>query len=81
MKSMEGEVILDGTSNDEKKCIKKEFLNTKVIVDDCKSGNQPAIFIIENEKVYMITITSSHSFRITDEGLVGERYDENGKWC
>ncbi|MEE1505087.1 MAG: hypothetical protein UGF89_12695 [Acutalibacteraceae bacterium] len=61
--------------------MKTEFKNAKVTVEKRQHGKQPAIFIIENGKVYMITTTPDGDFNVTDEGVVGERYDENGNWC
>lgn len=58
-----------------------EFNNAKVIVQKRKNGVQPAIFIIENGYVFMITTTPDHNFDITDCSAVGENYDENGNWC
>ena len=58
-----------------------EFNNAKVIIEKRQNGLQPAIFIIENGIVHMVTITPDHNFDITNEGYVGERYDENGNWC
>ena len=60
---------------------KSIFEKAKVIVENRESGIQPAIFIIEDGRVYMITITPDHQFYMTDEGAVGENYDEDGKWC
>lgn len=60
---------------------KKIFEEAKIIVENRKNGIQPAIFVIENNRVYMITITPDHQFCMTDEGAIGENYDENGKWC
>jgi len=60
---------------------KDKFINAKVIIEPRKGGKQPAIFIIEDGKVHMVTVTPDHNLYITDEGKVGERYDENGKWC
>lgn len=57
------------------------FSRANVIIENRKNGVQPAIFIIENNRVYLVTVTPSYTFWVTDEGAVGERYDENGKWC
>lgn len=57
------------------------FENAKVIVQKRKCGLQPAIFIIDKDNVKMVTITPDHNFEVTDEGIIGERYDENGNWC
>ena len=57
------------------------FENAKVIVETRKNGVQPAIFIIEDGNVHMVTITPDGNFEITNEGAVGERYNENGNWC
>ena len=56
------------------------FSGGKIIVRRRKNGVQPAIFIIKDGYVYMICITPSMDFDISNEGVVGERYDENGKW-
>lgn len=57
-----------------------EFNNAKVIIQKRKNGLEPAIFIVENDNVNMITITPDHNFIITNEGPIGARYDENGNW-
>jgi hypothetical protein len=58
-----------------------EFDNAKIIVQKRKNGLQPAIFIIDEENtVHMVTITPDRNFDITNEGHIGERYDENGNW-
>ena len=57
------------------------FENAKMIIEKRKNGVQPAIFIIEKDNVYMLTITPNGDFDITNEGKIGERYDENGNWC
>lgn len=57
------------------------FENCTVIIEQRKNGIQPAIIIIENGKVHIICITPNYDFDITDEGNVGERYDEYGHWC
>ncbi len=61
--------------------MKKEFDKAKVVVEKRVHGKQPAIFITENDRVYMITTSPDGDFDITDEGIVGERYDESGRWC
>ena len=61
--------------------MKNEFKNAKVIVNKRKNGVQPTIFIIENDSVYIVVNTPDHNFEITYEGIIGERYDENGNWC
>lgn len=61
--------------------MKKNFCNASVVIENRKAGVQPALFITENGKVYMVTITPDQQFQVTDEGAVGERYDENGKWA
>ena len=61
--------------------MKKNFLKADVIIENRKHGVQPTMFIIENGRVYMVTITPDHQFYITEEGYVGERYDEQGRWC
>ena len=58
-----------------------EFNNAKVIIEKRRNGLQPAIFIIENDTIHMVTITPDCNFDITNEGPIGERYDENGNWC
>lgn len=60
---------------------KQKFIKAKVIIENRNNGVQPAMFIIEDGRVHMVTITPDHQFYITDEGPVGERYDEHGKWC
>lgn len=56
--------------------------NCKVIIEPRANGIEPAIIVIDGEdKVRMITITPDRNFDITDEGIVGERYDHDGKWC
>lgn len=60
---------------------KKIFNEANIIIENRKNGIQPAIFIFENDRVYMATITPDHQFCLTDEGVIGERYDENGAWC
>ena len=57
------------------------FKDAKIIVENRKKGIQPAIFIFSNDRVSMITISADDQFVVSDEGLIGERYDENGKWC
>lgn len=57
------------------------FENAKVIIQKRECGLQPAIFIIDKDNVKMVTITPDHNFEITDEGIIGERYDESGNWC
>lgn len=61
--------------------MKTDFNNAKVVIKKRKNGKQPAIFITEKDRVYIVGITPNHNFDITDEGIVGERYDENGNWC
>ena len=61
--------------------MKLDFENAKVIIQPRKNGVQPAIFIIENCKVHLVAITPDRNFDITDEGIVGERYDKDGNWC
>lgn len=61
--------------------MKTDFNKAKVTVEKRCHGKQPAIFIVENDRVYMITNTPDGDFNITDEGIVGERYDKNGNWC
>lgn len=61
--------------------MKTDFKDAKVSIEKRHHGKQPAIFIVENDRVYMITTTPDGDFNITDEGIVGERYDENGDWC
>ena len=29
----------------------------------------------------MVTITPDHQFSVTDEGMIGEKYNELGQWC
>lgn len=61
--------------------MKNIFNNARVIVEKRINGIEPAIFIIEKDKIYMVAITPDGNFSITDEGYIGERYDENGNWC
>ena len=61
--------------------MKTDFKNAKVSIEKRHHSKQPAIFIVENDRVYMVTTTPDGDFNITDEGIVGERYDENGNWC
>lgn len=61
--------------------MKKNFSKANVIIENRKNGIQPAMFIIEDNRVHMVTITPDHQFSITDEGSVGERYDQQGRWC
>lgn len=61
--------------------MKKKFANANVVIENRKGGVQPATFIFENGRVYMVTITPDHQFTVTDEGPIGFRYDENCKWC
>lgn len=61
--------------------MKKNFTKADVIIENGKNGVQPAIFIIENGRVSMVTITPDHRFYVTDEGPIGERYNEQGRWC
>lgn len=62
-----------------------KFENATVIVEKRTGGVQPAIFIVENGDVKLITITPDHNFDITDEGKLGDRWDISGdgkvKWC
>ena len=58
------------------------FNNARVIIKKRRNGLQPAIFIIDDDGiVHLVTITPDHNFVTTNEGLIGERYDENGNWC
>lgn len=61
--------------------MKDNFNNAKVVIEKRKNGKQPAIFITEKDKIYMVIVTPDGDFDITDEGAVGDRYDENGNWC
>lgn len=61
--------------------MKKNFIDATVLVQNRENGIQPAMFIFENGRVYMVTITPDHKFEITDEGLIGDRYNEKGEWC
>ena len=61
--------------------MKKNFTEANVIIENRKGGIQPAMFIIENGKIYMVTITPDHQFSVTDEGMIGEKYNELGQWC
>ena len=42
---------------------------------------EPAMFIIENGKVYMVVATPGRDLYVTSEGFIGERYNEFGQWC
>lgn len=61
--------------------MKLNFENAKVVIQPRKGGLEPAIFITEGEKIYMVTIGPDSNFCISDEGNVGERYDNNGNYC
>ena len=54
----------------------------KVVIEPRAKGVEPAIIVIDTDgRVQMITITPDRNFDITDEVVVGERYDHDGKWC
>ena len=58
------------------------FSRANVIIKNKEDGVQPAIFIIDNKGVvHMITITPDHKFTMSDEGIVGEKYNEFGEYC
>lgn len=57
------------------------FPSAKVIVKNREDGIQPSMFVISNNRVHMITATPDQKFKVTDEGLVGERYNFEGNWC
>lgn len=56
------------------------FTKADVVVEKRKNGVEPAIFVFEKGRVYMITIRPDYDFTITDEGMIGERYNELGQW-
>ncbi|MDF2879628.1 MAG: hypothetical protein K0R54_185 [Clostridiaceae bacterium] len=54
--------------------------NFKIIkAENRVNGVQPAILLHneQNNHLYMVTISADYQFNITDEGVVGERYDLN----
>ena len=59
----------------------KNFENTRIVIEEGNNKNRPSIFIISDGRVHSVTTTPDNNFYITDEGRIGERYDENGKWC
>lgn len=61
--------------------MKMNFTKADIRIENRKNGVQPAMFIFEDGKVYMVTITPDHQFIVSDEGLIGEKYDETGKYC
>lgn len=61
--------------------MKLNFENANVIIQPRKGGLEPAIFITEGDKIHMVTIGPDSNFCISDEGNVGERYDNNGNYC
>lgn len=71
-------IALNAISSKFDKSSKYEKCN--VIIKNGEDAIQPAIFIICEDNIYMITITTDHKFKISHEGIVGEKYDENGIW-
>lgn len=61
--------------------MKKEFTGATVLIKQQKRGIEPAIFVIENDEIYIIGITPEGRFYMTDEGKVGEKWDKDGNWC
>lgn len=61
--------------------MKKEFTGATVLIKQQKRGIEPAIFVIENDEIYIIGITPEGRFDMTDEGKVGEKWDKDGNWC
>lgn len=65
--------------------MKANYYNSNVHVQNGEHGIQPGIFIVENNRVYLVTITPNHRFEVTDEGPLGERYKYGVcgsiEWC
>ena len=55
--------------------------NGKILkIENMDNGVQSAIIILGTDNhVYLITVTPSAKFCITNEGLLYEKYDENGE--
>ena len=60
--------------------MKLVFDNAKIIVEDRNNGVEPAITVIENNTVYIITSEPNGNWLISNEGAVGYRYDSDGKY-
>lgn len=65
--------------------MKANYYNSNVHVQNGEHGIQPGVFIVENNTVYLLTITPNHRFDITNEGKLGEKYRYNTagsiEWC
>lgn len=72
--------VNQNVGNRNKVNMKKKFTNANVLIDQTK-GVEPTIFIIEDGRVYIIGITPDYKFDLSDEGMVGEKWDEHGNWC
>ncbi len=55
--------------------------NGKILkIENMNNGVQSAIIILGTDNhVYLITVTPTSKFCITNEGLLNEKYDENGE--
>jgi len=65
--------------------MKANYYNSNVHVQNGEHGIQPGLFIVENDAVYLVTITPNHRFDITNEGKLGEKYKYGAggsiEWC
>lgn len=53
---------------------------TVLKIENMNSGIQSAIVILGTDgHIYLITVTPTAKFCITNEGLLYEKYDENGE--